>query len=405
MGGAIITWYDSDIYAQRINATGHVQWNTNGIPICNVTGSQSYPKIVSDNANGAIIAWLDARNGTNDIYTQRIDENGTNYWADYGIPVCKETGSQYELQIVSDGVSGVIITWRDDRGADSDIYAQRVLSNGSIEWDDNGTTICAASNNQRVPQISSDSKAGAYITWMDQRSYYEIYAQRINATGQVQWASDGIGVCVGHSAYDPRITSTDEGSAIITWEDDRAIDDIYGQIINSSGHSLLDTNGIAIRVGSSTSRDISICSDGAGGAFMSWTDSDNIYAQHMKQVINIEPTSNHPNNITSSANGQESINWTLYDDWGPGKYRVWTNDSEGFYYEWKVWTDWENETNLQIDINRSRPGFYNYTIEYYDFDNLFGVPDTVFVNLTNNEPTVYSPPVDITTTANGTENI
>jgi hypothetical protein len=81
-GGEIISWRDdrsginSDIYAQRINASGAVQWTTNGVAICTATGDQAYPSILSDGTGGAIITWDDHRSGTNyDIYAQRIYEN------------------------------------------------------------------------------------------------------------------------------------------------------------------------------------------------------------------------------------------------------------------------------------------------------------------------------------------
>src|SRR5690348_9693452 len=79
-GGAIVTWEDyrnghnSDIYAQRINASGFVQWTTDGVPISTDSNDQTSPTIVGDDAGGAIIAWEDKRSGTNyDIYAQRID--------------------------------------------------------------------------------------------------------------------------------------------------------------------------------------------------------------------------------------------------------------------------------------------------------------------------------------------
>jgi len=82
MGGAIITWEDArsgifaDIYAQRINASGVVQWTTNGVPISTAPGDQWTPMITSDSAGGAIIRWLDLRSGERDIYAQRINALG-----------------------------------------------------------------------------------------------------------------------------------------------------------------------------------------------------------------------------------------------------------------------------------------------------------------------------------------
>lgn len=82
-GGAIITWqdlrngYNYDIYAQRINASGVVQWTVNGVAICSALNDQLYPTIISDGAGGAIITWQDHRSGSNlDIYASRVFHDG-----------------------------------------------------------------------------------------------------------------------------------------------------------------------------------------------------------------------------------------------------------------------------------------------------------------------------------------
>ncbi|MHA1271665.1 MAG: hypothetical protein ACTSPY_17870, partial [Candidatus Helarchaeota archaeon] len=116
------------------------------------------------------------------------------------------------------------------------------------------------------------------------------------------------------------------------------------------------------------------------------------------------PISNHPIDITTSVSGTENITWTLTDDFGPGQYRVWVNDTNNNYYVWVDWTPWTNNTVLNVIINRSAPGIYNYTIEFYDDHSNFGIPDTVIITVQDNLP-ISNYPIDITTSASGTENI
>ena len=57
---AIVAWVDTrngnnDVFAQQVDGNGTVQWLTNGIPRCTVSGNQNYPVIVSDGAGGAIL--------------------------------------------------------------------------------------------------------------------------------------------------------------------------------------------------------------------------------------------------------------------------------------------------------------------------------------------------------------
>jgi hypothetical protein len=140
-GGAIVTCVDYrgttsyDIYAQRISAAGAVQWAADGVAICTATGSQYYPKIVSDGAGGAIVTWEDYRSGPGDIYAQRILAGGTVQWTANGVALCTATGEQYKTAIVSDGAGGAIVILDDRRSGGTDIYAQRVQANGQLGGD------------------------------------------------------------------------------------------------------------------------------------------------------------------------------------------------------------------------------------------------------------------------------
>ena len=113
----------------------------------------------------------------------------------------------------------------------------------------------------------------------------------------------------------------------------------------------------------------------------------------------IDPWSNSPPNITTLINETETINWSLYDSYAPGYYRVLVNGTP------TDWFQWTNGTNLQFPINRSFIGLYNYTIEYNDSVGNWGTPDTVWVNVTDLIPPWSNSPADIITTTSGAETI
>ncbi|MBM3235938.1 hypothetical protein FJZ31_06520 [Candidatus Poribacteria bacterium] len=110
--------------------------------------------------------------------------------------ICTESGNQLSPQIVSDNAGGAIIVWEDGRGSDKDIYARKVNASGAALWTANGVVICNASGNQESPQIVSDDSGGAIITWQDYRNgNWDIYAQRVNSSGATQWNSNGVSIC------------------------------------------------------------------------------------------------------------------------------------------------------------------------------------------------------------------
>ena len=78
-------------------------------------------------------------------------------WVTDGVPICTAANSQGSPTIVSDDVGGAIITWRDPRsGGDNDVYAQRISASGDVQWTTDGVPICTASNSQGAPKIVSD---------------------------------------------------------------------------------------------------------------------------------------------------------------------------------------------------------------------------------------------------------
>ena len=344
-GGAIITWPDFrngnfDIYAQRINASGTVQWTANGDSICKATGGQSSPAIVGDGSGGAIITWTDFRNGNSDIYAQRINASGTVQWTANGDTISTATGGQFSPTIVSDGTGGAIITWQDDRSGtgDYDIYAQRINASGTVQWTANGVAISTATGPQDIPTIVSDGSGGAIITWEDDRigTNYDIYAQRINASGIVQWTANGVAISAATGTqYSPTIVSDGTGGAIIAWRDDRSgngTSDMYAQRINTSGTVQWTANGVAICTATGIQSYLTIVSDGLSGAIITWHDDrsaafiNDIYAQRVNSSGIVQWTSNGV--AICTATSDQSVP-TIVSDGSGGAIITWRDSRSG----------------------------------------------------------------------------
>ncbi len=299
-GYAIVVWEDlrngnADIYAQRIGTSGKPEWNYDGVEICVEVKDQRTPELTMDYDNtNAIITWDDARKSGKapiyDIYAQKIDLLGAVQWNANGIAVCSAVGDQFTPSIVSDDSGGAIITWHDIRGTGYDIYAQRVNSAGTDVWALDGIAVCTATGNQMNAQITVDGAFGAIITWIDSRTSgaSHVYSQRIGFAGNPLWTSNGVVICgSAGSRKIPVIISDQSGGAIIAWSDIRNAShyDIYAQNINASGLVQWSSNGTFISSASNDQLNYNIVSDDFGGAFLAWNDSRNssidIYTQNL----------------------------------------------------------------------------------------------------------------------------
>jgi hypothetical protein len=305
-GGAIIAWGDTrnggtnneDLYVQRVNGAGVAQWSANGMPVVNATGFQGGSmQITSDGNGGATVAWEDQRSVTRvEIYAQKVDAAGAIQWDSSGVLVNSVNGGSLSPQLISDQ-GGAIICWVDRRNGitDRNIYAQKVSAGGLAQWTANGVAVCAASNNQDSPQLTSDGNGGAIFTWNELGTGIadpNVYAQRVNASGIVQWATNGIGVCLAAGGQGfPRLSSDGNGGAVLTWQDARTnnVQDIYAQRIESSGTSLWINDGVAVSTATFGQTYPSILNDGTGGTILTWTDfrgdingqRNDIYAQRL----------------------------------------------------------------------------------------------------------------------------
>jgi hypothetical protein len=307
VGGAVIAWQDRrsgnyDIYAQRVSAAGITQWSPNGVALCAAAADQQYPMITSDGAGGAIVTWQDNRNGNPDIYAQRVTTTGVPQWTTDGVALCTAPDYQAFPVLVTDGSGGAIVTWEDHRGGTtSDIYAQRVNAAGAPQWASDGVAICAAANTQDSPTIAPDGAGGAIVTWEDLRSgtSFDIYAQRVNAAGVAQWTGDGVLLSAAANDQDtPTIVSDGAGSAIVTWQDYRSGTnfDIYAQGVNAAGVPQWTGDGVALSTAASDQVSPTIAPDGAGGAIVTWQDSRSanvdIYAQRVSAAGTAQWTTN-----------------------------------------------------------------------------------------------------------------
>ena len=406
-GGFITAWYDErntgstglDIYIQKFDDFGYEQWTSGGVAVCVASGDQKFPMIVTDGSGGAIITWMwdDRNSGTtdDDIYAQRIDSSGTVQWAADGVAICTETTNQATAVLTSDGSGGAIIAWRDSRDSatnGSDIYAQKINSNGILQWTAGGVVVCNETGNQHYLHIDTDENGGAVIAWQDHRdSRDKIYAQRVTSGGGISWSSggehlgapygeedarpsivsDGSGGCIVVWYYDGRpgsgynyniaaqginsdgstkwsgivdvcdtggsqfwcsAVSDDNGGINITWWDQRSGDyHIYAQRVDSNGTEQWTNYGTPICTYSTDDQGIpGIAKDGSGGAVIAWRDRRNysttgydLYAQRIDIDGNIQWTSNGI--PISEASGSQTTSALVGNDNGE-TFIVWHDD-------------------------------------------------------------------------------
>jgi hypothetical protein len=347
-GGVFLVWGDypnpaniRDIYAQRLDGSGRALWTSGGVAICTKAGDQVPAHVISDGAGGAFIAWFDLGNTSgNSVYIQRVDGSGNVLWAADGVAIGQPAEDIWPGGMVADGAGGVIAAWGAGAKNIRDAYAQRVDAAGNLLWGANGVSIRTGPADAIPEGIAVDGAGGAIIAvWhrAPDRLDYDLYAQRVDASGNVLWIPNGVPICVDPSKIGWSYTMPDgTGGVIISWWDDRnGADntDIFAQRLDASGNPLWTANGEAICTSPGNQQWPAPVSDGFGGAIITWFDSrvgtNDVYAQRIDAsgnalwtpggvVLCDAPADKWNNGIVSDGAGGAIITWDDYRNMGIG---------------------------------------------------------------------------------------
>jgi hypothetical protein len=492
--GAILCWRDerpgvSGIYTQRI-VDGSPQWATNGVELLTGGTLEGNYYMTKDSEGGAIISWIDYRNPPNcTVYASRVDENGVLQWGANGSQVTLDTSMAYEvksiltsdnntvfiwssldeinersvihaskvdnsfsflfsdkivgfyndsesIEVCSDGLGGVILTYGVYIGSYREVIAQRIDTSGSLLWG-SGVQVSETAYNQFNARIAPDGIGGAYSIWIDDEYglLSRVYRQHINSSGHVQWGEKGYACTSSYSWWDlnlvtdndggalalfntydivylqrfndtgeiwttvivnndnthniPELVPDGHGGAIIAWRENRLLYGIYAQRVDAKGLELWGENGTAIVDGNTWVVFPEICVDNDGNGLFTWSSGDSdIYCAFLKEEY--IPSSNHPDDIITDVYHSETIIWTLTHTRPGGGYRVYNTTMKSNVYQ--EGGPWSSGAEIEVPILRNSPGIYQYIIEFWDQGSGINSTDAVLVTVRDLQPYTNIPP-------------
>jgi len=205
-GGVIVAWSDArngamNIYAQRFSPAGARLWNS-GVRVAISAADEAYASACPDGSGGAIVTWHDSRM-YNRPWAQRVASDGTLAWGNAGIQLVSNvfTKSSAYPRLLSDNAGGAIIAWQGMKSGGvwsptvQQIIAQRIDHNGTLLWGADATLVTDEPQAHDYPSLCTDGGNGAIITWSweqnntaNRTDFNTIGAQRLNGAGARQWA-------------------------------------------------------------------------------------------------------------------------------------------------------------------------------------------------------------------------
>lgn len=136
-GEAFVSWEDHrgtpSVFGQRVDGAGTAYWASSG-QLLSTVGRGLTPALLSDGTGGALVgftAWPDLE-ASSEIYAQRVDATGAALWNPAGVALCTAPGHQNPCVLVPGAAGGAIAVWEDPRSDAGDIYAQYVSASGVL---------------------------------------------------------------------------------------------------------------------------------------------------------------------------------------------------------------------------------------------------------------------------------
>lgn len=287
-GDIYMAWKDfrngdsnADIYVQRVDTSGQLKWRVTGIPVCTAPGEQGRPTLLAL-PDGLLVGWVDRREKNNEnLYIQKIDTLGRIQWKIDGNVLCNAPKSQNDLQIVAHE-GQFLFFWTDARDLTNygfDVYMQLVSAYGFPLYEENGRPLARLSAYQNSP-VAIKSNRTTFVEWMDDRNgYYNLYLQKFDSIGKMLLPAAGIPINrAGYHHRNHQMLAAGDHT-FFAWTDERwspGLEKIYVQKIGSKGLALWNTSGIEacpIRHRQITPKMIQ---DSTGNLILCWLDERNI---------------------------------------------------------------------------------------------------------------------------------
>ncbi len=208
-GHYLVAWTDKrsgnwDIRGARVTAGGSLADDvSDGISISTASADQMSPD-VAGGAGYFLVGWRDARNlatSAYDIYAARVAASSGTVEETDGIPICRASSSQGDLDIAFQ--QNFMVVWSDPRNqatTGSDVYGARVVAATGGAPDGDGFPITTAASEQFAPRLAAGGTGGnatMLATWIDYGSPTYARGGRVDAVNGTALDPNGFALSSG----------------------------------------------------------------------------------------------------------------------------------------------------------------------------------------------------------------
>lgn len=186
----VVSWTNEfekvkDVFIQRFDVEGNRMWGNNGRRIINIKGNQFGQRIVYDQKNGVVLAWIDKRENNSDanLYIQKVDLKGNFVWDSSGVMISSSKNMEKSyLNLIPDGDGGAVAVFKGTSNKRNDIYGQKIFSTGTYASQILGFTAQVVGDSVKIFWYAANEKEG---------TTYSVYRSGIENPEENDWKIAG----------------------------------------------------------------------------------------------------------------------------------------------------------------------------------------------------------------------
>lgn len=302
-GGIIVAWVDdrtgsNTLWAQRVDSLGTCLWATAGVLVAqNNTALVTSFSMVADGAGGAVITWATLVSGlSSDIYSQRLNASGAAQWGVRGASTCLDAFDQYRPQVIRRGSGTFVVVWEDVRRTfRTDLYGQSYTTTGTAQWTRDGLALVTSADNAFNPMPVATATGDFHVFWdADSLGVGQVRGQRYNTNGAPLWAPFGLEMFMPGYTGLAAVASDDSSGAYLVMNCPDTVSNtltVRAQRVRPDGLRLFTARGKRLCAAASNQLQAVAATDGVGGLLVAWFDDQrqigvitDVFAQRVSRL-------------------------------------------------------------------------------------------------------------------------
>ncbi|HNX44241.1 MAG TPA: T9SS type A sorting domain-containing protein [Bacteroidales bacterium] len=291
------------------------QWQSNAAlntPIGVYSGEQVVTKVATHSSGITYYAWFSLEGGNYNVRLQKTDVYGNIAFGSAGLLVSNHTSDSWitDFDMTVDNDTCAVIAFQDIRTGNNDVFAYRVSPSGEMLWGNDGIRLSTSTDADYTPVVTVTDEGNAVVVWEESSSVEKVRVQKISPSGSKLWGSSGITLQgAGTESYTfPRVFAAPDDQAFVLWfKKDAGLyspKHLYAQKISPDGSPVWSSD-VVIFDGSGVSMipTIDFVPDGSNGFYVAWYDDRNNDWNYSTYVQHIDGFGQ----VQMTVNGVEAI--------------------------------------------------------------------------------------------------